>query len=406
MRDYDYIIVGGGLAAASAVDGIREVDSDGSIVMLSEETEPPYHRPPLSKEYLQSEDAPRDLLYIKPETWVEDARLELRTETSVVGLEPRGLTVTTSHDEVLRAGRILLATGGRPRDLDLPGRELAGIQTYRTVEDAETLRSMAAKAGRVALIGGGFIGMELAASLTTLDVRPIVIELEDRVWWSLFPPEISSFMRHYFEERGVEFRLGRSVEAFRGDDILETVVLDDGAHLACDLAVIGVGISPADSLATAAGMAVQDGIMIDEFGETSHAHIYASGDVACFPDPVFEDLGRVEHWDHAKAHGRLVGRNMAGEREPYEHVSYFFTNVFDLSINVFGRPESADQLVLSGELGSRRSVIYCGAEGRLVGTIMVNAPETLEENRELMRRRPSMDDLEPEPGPEVGELVG
>lgn len=411
MDAFDYVIVGGGLAAASAVDGIRERDGHGTIVLLTDEDEPPYHRPPLSKEYLQHPEAGRDMLHVKPENWFEEeATVDLRPGTRVALLDPRELTLTTVDGDQLRGERILLATGGRPRELTVDGHDLDRVVTLRTVEDSERIRSIAGEAERAVLIGAGFIGMELAASLRQHGVSPVVVEVRDRVWPRMLPPPLSAWVRDYFEDRGVEFRLGVGVSRFRGgEDGLEAVVLDSGEEVACELAVAGIGIEPRSELATEAGLAVKDGIVVDAYGETSHGYIYASGDVARFPDPIFGDVTRVEHWDHAKAHGRLVGRNMAGAREAYDHLSYFFSDVFDLSFNVLGRPEEADRTIVRGDLSSERSLVFCGADGRLCAAILVNANDALEDCRELVRRRPALDDVEArleDPGAELAGLAG
>ncbi len=410
MREYDYVIVGGGLTAAHAVEGIRQVDEDGSIVVLGDEEEPPYHRPPLSKEFLQAPGAGRDLLHVKPDGWFEEkAGAELELGHRVTSLEPADLTVETEDGESFRGDRILLATGGRPRRLDLDGAELDGVHVLRTVEDSEALREEAEEAENALLIGAGFIGMELAASFRELDVQPTVVELAGRVWSRLLPGDLSSFLQEYFEERGVEFRLRSSVQELRGDGRVESAVLHDGTELPCELVVVGVGIEPNQELAADAGLGVQDGIVVDRFGETSHGYVYAAGDVARFPDPVFGDLARVEHWDHAKAHGRRVGRNMAGEREPYDHLSYFFSDVFDLSLNAFGRPAETERTVRRGDPGSEEgSVIFCGDDqDRICAAILVNDNDSLEDCRELVRRRPELEELEErlsDPGVKLAEV--
>ncbi len=410
MREFEYLIVGGGLTAASAVDGIRDVDPDGSIAVLTDEGEPPYHRPPLSKEYLQTPDAPRELLHVKPAGWFdEQPGVTLLTETSAARLDPQALSVGTAGGEEIRGGRILVATGGRARKLSLPGADLPGVFTLRSVQDSEAIRESAKRADRAVLIGSGFIGMELAASLRKLDVEPVVVELKDRVWPRMLPESLSGFIRGYFEDRGVVFHTGVTVEAIEGGDRVAAVILDGDERISCDFVVVGVGMTPNDGIAAKAGLGVKDGIVVDGYAETTAGHVYAAGDVARFPDPVFNDLTRLEHWDHAKAHGRLAGRNMAGQREAYDHVSYFFTNVFDLSINVFGRTEDADRAIVSGELGSGRSVVYCATDDRLRGTILLNANDAMEECRELVRERPTTEELLDRlenPDAEIGELVG
>lgn len=408
MEAFDYLIVGGGLSAASAVEGIREEDDSGDILLLCDEEEPPYHRPPLSKEYLQVPDATRDLLGVKPEGWYEEAGVDLRLETRVTGLNARDRTVTTADGHRLRGERILVATGGTPRPLEVDGAGLDRVFTLRTVEDAEAIRDAAREAERAVLVGAGFIGMELAATLSEYDVASTVVELADRVWRRMFPPELSGFIRGYYEDRGVEFRMESSVAEFRGDAGVEAAILDDGAEVPCQMAVVGLGIEPNDDLAREAGLAVQDGIVVDEHGETTHGYIYASGDVARFPDPVFGDHVRVEHWDHARAHGGLVGRNMAGSEEVYDHLSYFFSEAFDLSLNVFGRPGQADRVLQRGDFGADGAVAFCGADGRLCGAVLVNANEAMEQCRELVRRRPPLEEVEPlaDPAVDLAETTG
>jgi len=411
MQEHDYLIVGGGLTAVNALEGLREVDPDGSVALMCAEEEPPYHRPPLSKEYLQARGAGRELLHVKPDGWYEDhAHAELLAGVRATGLDAAERVVEASDGESHRADRILIATGGRPRTLDVRGRELDGVGTFRTVEDAESVRDRADGIDRAVLVGAGFIGMELAASLRQLDVAPTVVELEDRVWSRLLPPELSAEMQAHFEERGVEFRLGTSLRELKGDGAVEAAVLDDGSEVPCGLVVVGVGIAPNQELASDAGLAVDDGILVDEFGETSHGHVYAAGDVARFPDPVFGDRVRVEHWDHAKVHGRRVGRNLAGEREPYDHVSYFFSDVFDLSLNVFGRPDAADRVLRRGPVVAEEGgVALCGSGGRLCAAILVNDNESMDACRELVRRRPPMDEVEgrlADPGADLAEMAG
>lgn len=400
-KTFDYVIIGGGLTAASAVDGIRELDEDGTIAVLSDEEDPPYHRPPLSKEYMQSAEAPRDLLAVKPVGWWDaQDNVKLVLDARVDQLDPATLTVTTESGKRYRGSRLLIATGGRPRALPVDGVELDRVHTLRTADDAEAIRARAARAPRVALVGAGFIGMELAATLKRLDADPIVMDVEERVWPRVFPAPVSAFLRRYFEERGVRFVLGSAVTALEGADRVDRVLLDGGEEFPVDMVVIGVGLVPNDQLAREGGLAVTDGIVVDSYCETTAGHIYAAGDVACYPDPVFGGLVRTEHWDHARAQGKVAGRNMAGAREPYDHLSYFFTHVFDLSINVFGRTGDAERTIVSGALGSERSVVYCVSEGRVCGAILINANDAMDEVRELVRDRLTLDELMDRLGPE------
>lgn len=407
---YDYLIVGGGLAAASAVEGIRDRDLEGSILLLSEEEIPPYHRPPLSKEYLQNPEAGRELLHVKPEEWfTTEARVTVELKTRVLALGPKEMSVTTARGNTFHAERILLATGGRAAPLRAPGASLTGVHTLRTVSDSETLRGAAREAGRAVMVGAGFIGMEVSASLTQYGVQSVVIEAAERVWPRVLPPMLAEFVRQRYETEGIEFRLGSTVRAFRGDGRLEAVELDDGSEIPCPLAVVGVGMVPNQEIAADAGLATGDGILVDAYGETSHAHIYAAGDVARYPDAVFGGTTRVEHWDHARAHGRRVGRNMTGAQVPYDYLSYFFTDVLDLKMNMYGRTTDPDRVVVRGTLGEGAASVFCAVEGRLVGAILVNTVAEMEACQALVRRRPRLEEIEEEltdPGATLETVAG
>lgn len=386
-RAFQYLIVGGGLAASAAVDGIREVDPEGSIALVTDESEPPYQRPPLSKEFLQIADVPRSLLYVKPEGWhSEQEHLELVTKQKVMVLDPAAMTITTARGNEYHASRILLATGGRARRLEVPGHDMEGVFTLRTVEDSEAIRQAAMAGSRAVLVGAGFVGMELAASLCSHGVKSVVVEKLERAWARMLPPDVSRWMREHFEEKGVSFRLGASVERFVGRGRIAAVDIGH-ERIPCDFAVVGVGMEPCDGVAADAGLAVADGIRVDTFGETSHPHIYAAGDVARFPDPVFGGHTRVEHWEHAREHGRLVGRNMAGGRDPYEFLSYYFSRVFDLSLDVVGRPAQSDRTVLWGRPGEGPCAVFGLSQERVCGVVLLDAPAELEAGRVLVRER-------------------
>lgn len=393
MKDTDYLIIGGGLAGTAAAEGIRERDADGRIVLLSEEDEPPYQRPPLSKEYLKAPDLPRALLHVKPEGWYAEAGVELELGQRVLALDAGARIALTARGNEVRAGRVLVATGGRARVPDIPGVRLPGVHTLRFVGDSEALRAAAPDAHTAVLVGAGFIGMEISSALAELGIKCVVVEASDRVWSAALPPSLSSFIAAYFEERGVTFRLRSTVREIRGSARAEEAVLSDGTEVACDLVVVGVGMVPNDGFAREAGVATDDGILVDERGETSHAFVYAAGDVARFPDPVFGGRSRVEHWDHARMHGRLVGRNMAGADESYDHLSHFFSDVFDLKLNVVGRPAAADRVFERGAPGEGPRLLLCAAGNRLTGIVLVNAARDLEACRSLVRARPAVDEI-------------
>jgi 3-phenylpropionate/trans-cinnamate dioxygenase ferredoxin reductase component len=390
---FDYLLVGGGLAAVSAIDGIRDVDARGSILLLSEESEPPYQRPPLSKEYLRYGELPREMLHVKPEGWYESRGVALELRQRVLALDAGARRVTTARGNEYRGERLLLATGGRPRRLAAPGEALAGVHVLRTVEDAEAIRDAAGGGGRAVLVGAGFVGMELAGSLTTLGVSCVVVETLDRAWPNVLPRRLSEAIHALYRERGVEIRLRSRLESFEGTKRVEGVRAG-GERIDCDFAVVGVGMDPLDGLAADAGLAVGDGVRVDAFGESSHPHVYAAGDVARHPDPVFGGTTRTEHWEHAREQGRRTGRNMAGEREPYDLVPHFFSEAFEWKLAALGRPAAADRVVMRGTPGAGPSIAFCEREGRLCGIVLVDDPGSLEACRALVRERAPVADRE------------
>jgi 3-phenylpropionate/trans-cinnamate dioxygenase ferredoxin reductase subunit len=268
----------------------------------------------------------------------------------------------------------------------VPGADLERVFTLRSVEDAEAIRDAATEDSRAVLVGAGFVGMELAASLTSRGVRSTIIESTDRVWARSLPPGLSDWMRRHYEAKGVSFRLNSAVERFEGSTRLGSVRLGSES-IGCDFAVVGIGMEPCDGIAADAGLAVEDGIRVDAYGETTHPHIYAAGDVARFPDPVFEGHARVEHWEHAREHGRVVGRNMAGAREPYDLLSHSFSRVFELSLDVVGRPAQSEEVTVWGTPGEGPCVTFALSGGRLCGIVLLDAPGQLEAARALVGQR-------------------
>ncbi|MDT8437193.1 MAG: FAD-dependent oxidoreductase [Gemmatimonadota bacterium] len=408
-RTFDHLVVGGGLAAVSALDGIREVDPGATVLLLSEEAEPPYQRPPLSKEYLRFPEAPRELLHVKPEGWfagLDGVTLLLRQRVLV--LDPAARRVTTARGDEFEGGRILLATGGRARRAGVPGERLDGVHTLRDVEDAEALRERAVEGARAVLVGAGFIGMELAASLTELGVDCTVVEAGGRVWPRALPEQVAAPIRDEYERRGVTFRFGARLERFEGTDAVRAVTAG-GERIPCDFAVVGIGMEPRDGLAADAGLAVQDGVRVDRFGETSHAGIFAAGDVARHPHPLDGRPVRTEHWEHARLHGRLVGRNMAGAHEPYAHLSHLFSEAFDWKLSAVGDTAGAERVLWRGTPGAGPSIAFCERAGRLGGAILLDAPDALEPCRALVRAGPETGPLEralADPGVPLAEIAG
>ena len=363
MTSYRYLIVGGGMTGDAACKGIRSIDPDGSIALVGDEPDPPYARPPLTKGlWLGKEES---------SIWrgTQDEGVELHLGRTIVSLDFDAHTATDDRGDTYGYDRLLLATGGRPRHL--PGAP-EGVVHYRTLADYHTLRAAAAEGTRVAVIGGGFIGSELAAALASNGCAVTMIFPEEAIGTRLFPRDLALSLNDYYREKGVELVAGGLVGGVERRDGGYRVTVDGGGAFDADVVVAGLGIVPRDELAADSGMATDNGIPVDDRGRVAgHDDVFAAGDVARFPA---RDLGRelrVEHEDHAKSHGRQVGRNMAGADEPYDHLPFFYSDLFELGYEAVGELDSRLETVAEWAEPHRKGVVcYQDAEGRPRGFLL------------------------------------
>jgi NADPH-dependent 2,4-dienoyl-CoA reductase/sulfur reductase-like enzyme len=347
----------------AACKGIRSIDPDGSIALVGDEPDPPYARPPLTKGlWLGKEES---------SIWrgTEDEGVDLHLGRTIVSLDLDAHTATDDRGDTYGYDRLLLATGGRPRHL--PGAP-EGVVHYRTLADYHTLRAAAAEGTRVAVIGGGFIGSELAAALASNGCAVTMIFPEEAIGTRLFPRELALSLNDYYREKGVELVAGGLVGGVERRDGGYRVTVDGGGAFDADVVVAGLGIVPRDELAADSGMATDNGIPVDDRGRVAgHDDVFAAGDVARFPA---RDLGRelrVEHEDHAKSHGRQVGRNMAGADEPYDHLPFFYSDLFELGYEAVGELDSRLETVAEWAEPHRKGVVcYQDAEGRPRGFLL------------------------------------
>ncbi len=393
----DYLIIGGGLAGAMAAEAIRARGGGGRVVILTDDHERPYHRPPLSKEYLRG-DQDRKEVFVHPPEWHNEQGVEVMTNTRATGLDPEAHQVTLEDGRTLAYKKLLLATGGTPRHLDIPGAELEGVHYLRWLDDSEAIRAAAAKAKHAAVIGGSFIGVEVAAALVTYKVDTTVIVKGKTIWDKFMPEDLAMFFQQTLADHGVKFLT--EDEAVRilpqpGTMRAGMVATKQGHTVGGDLIVAGVGIALNRTLADAALLKYDggtQGVAVNEYLQTSDPDIYAAGDIAAFPDPVF-GTRRVEHWDTALSQGQTAGANMAGANEPYDHVQYYFSDLFDLGIEVLGNPQPDAHIILRGKMEDRSfAALYLdGSRDVVVGALAVNRPpEELDQYRVLIRQKASL----------------
>jgi len=358
MKSSKYLLVGGGLASGQAAKQLRERDPHGSIILVGEEPYVPYDRPPLSKEFLRREK-PRDALFFDPEQYFRDQGVDLILGERVQRLEPATKIALLASGETIAFEKVLLATGGRPVRLKLPGGDLPGVHYLRTLDDSAAIAAEAGPGKRAVLIGAGFIGMEVAASLTQQGVQVTVIEAQPHIWARFADATLAGFFQDYCTQRGVTFHTSDTVTEIRGKGRPSSVLTRSGKELPCDFVCIGVGIVPNVELAQQAGLRVDNGIVVNEFLQSSHPDIYAAGDVANYFDPVVGKRRRVEHWGHAEYCGQLAGQNMAGAGTPYDLLTYVWSDIFDLHLEFAGDESEHDQVLLRGRFQEKSfTVLY------------------------------------------------
>jgi NADPH-dependent 2,4-dienoyl-CoA reductase/sulfur reductase-like enzyme len=393
MSRFELVIVGGGLTAARAIKSYRDSGGDGRIALLTKERSLPYHRPPLSKRFLRGEAERQDTL-VEPESFYAASDVELLLGTEVGRVEPGEHAVETTDGRRYRYRKLLLATGAEPRRLPVEGADLPGVFTLRTLDDSAAIREAAAKTRDAVVVGSGFIGMEVAASLTDLGLEVVLVTHDTQLFGQLRSPEISEHLADVYRRRRVRIVLGDGVRAFHGRSSLDTVELTGGAAVGAGLAVVGIGVQPALRFLERSGIALGDGVLVDRRFRTNAPGVYAAGDVARFFDPLYGRPRRIEHWSNADYQGREVGKVLAGAEGGYDTVSTFFTESFGLTLKVFGDLSQHDDRVARGSFTDGDAVVYYLEHGRVVGTLHTGQDEeTEQELKRLIRTRAAFERL-------------
>ena len=366
------VIVGGGLAAGTAAAALRDAGYDGDVVLHAAEPHLPYERPPLSKGYLAGEkDA--DSLLVHPASWYAENDVDVRTGSRVERIDADAHTVTAGG-ATESFDRLLIATGASPRRLAAADESGAPVAYLRTREDSDRLRSALAPGHRIAILGGGFLGLEVAAAARTAGADVTVLEALDLPLLRVLGPEIGAVFADLHREHGVDLRLGAKVTGFDGDGRRARLTVEGSPDVDADLLVVGIGASPDVALAEAAGLAVDDGILVDERMRTSHPDVFAAGDVARARHPALGRSIRVEHWDNAIRQGRVAGSTMAGAEATVTDLPYFFTDQYDLGMEYVGDvgPDGYDEVVVSGDLAKRVFKAYWVSDGKVVAAMQAN----------------------------------
>ncbi len=388
------VIVGAGHGAGQIVTTLKQKRYAGRIVLIGEEAWLPYQRPPLSKKYLSGE-LPAERLYVKPAAFYEDPDIEVRLETRVERIDRGAGRVLLDSGAALDYSALVLATGSRVRTLDVEGAGLDGIHYLRSIDDVDRIRAGLESAQRVVIVGAGYIGLEVAAVVRTAGHDVAVVEMADRVMSRVVSPELSAFYEDVHRDAGVELLLGIGVDGFAArDGHVAGVRLSDGRTLPADLVVVGVGILPNVELAQAAGLAVDNGIVVDERCRTADSAIYAIGDCSAHPSRIYGQRLRLESVQNALEQAKTAAINIAGGDASYDQVPWFWSDQYDLKLQIVGLSEGFDRAIVRGDPRERSFSCAYLRDGRLIAIDAVNAPKDFMQAKALIARGASPDPAE------------
>jgi len=371
MKSTRYLLVGGGLASSQAAKQIRKADPQSPITLVGDEPYVPYDRPPLSKEFLRGEK-PREALFFDPEQYLRDHGIDLILGVAVKQLDLPNKTAILAKGEPMTFEKALIATGGQPVRLKLRGSDLPGVYYLRTLDDSAAIHAEASPGKRAVFIGAGFIGMEVAASLTQQGVQVTVIEAQPHIWARFADATLAGFFQGYCADKGVTFYTNEMAAEIKGTARSSAVVTRSGREIPCDFVCIGVGIVPNVELAQQAGLKVDNGIVVNEYLQASHPDVYAAGDVANYLDPIFGKRRRVEHWGHAEYCGQVAGQNMAGANRKYDLLTYVWSDIFDLHLQFAGDESEHDQVLLRGRFEDKAFTVLFLKQHVLTAYFAVN----------------------------------
>ncbi|WP_406483879.1 NAD(P)/FAD-dependent oxidoreductase [Streptomyces sp. NBC_01568] len=388
-----FVIVGASLAGAKAAQTLREEGFDGPVVLLGDENERPYERPPLSKGYLLGKDE-RDTVYVHPPQWYAEHDIDLRLGTTVTAVDPAGHEVTLADGSRIGYGKLLLTTGSSPRRLTVPGADLDGVLYLRRLADSDRLKQAFESASRIVVIGAGWIGLETAAAARAAGVEVTVLEMAELPLLRVLGREVAQVFADLHTDHGVDLRFGVQVAEITGADGRATgVLLADGSRITADAVIVGVGITPNTQLADAAGLEVDNGIRVDAHLRTSHPDIYAAGDVANAFHPLLGKHIRVEHWANAVNQPQVAAKAMLGRDAAYDRVPYFFTDQYDLGMEYTGyvEPGGYDQVVFRGRRDTREFIAFWLSGGRVLAGMNVNVWDVTDPIRALVTSGQAVD---------------
>ncbi len=389
QQTFKYIVVGAGLAGCGAIEGIRTSDSRGSLLLLGDEKHLPYDRPPLTKQLWFGKKGVGDI-FVHDMKWFQDFQVDVKLGMRAIRLNPANKTVTTENNDEYQYEKLLLATGGTPRVLDIEGGSIEDIYYYRRLDDYMKLKAQIWQDAEVLVIGGGFIGSEISAALNVSKADVTMLVKEKHISERIFPKDLAIAIMRKYLDRGIKIITEERPASILKDVSGFRVRTNSGREIKADIVVVGIGIVPEVALAESAGLQIENGIVVDEYLQTSAPDVYAAGDNASFPYQALGIRTRVEHWDNAKIQGTTAGMNMAGGQSPYMHMPYFFSDLFDFGYEAVGKIDSRLDTFTDWQKENDRGVVYYLERGKVCGAMMCNVWNKVDEARELIRNGESL----------------
>lgn len=384
------LIIGAGHGAGQAVASLRQEGFGGRIILVGDEAYIPYHRPPLSKKFLEGE-LPLERLYLKPEKFYETQNVDMRLGERVASINPADKTAELESGETISWDHLILATGSHVRRMDVPGHDLDGIHYLRTVDDVKAIQKDFDGGQKVVIVGGGYIGLEIAAVARKRGKDVTLFEMGDRILNRVVAPEMSAFYHGVHEEEGVVIHLNTGITAFEGDGHVQYAVTQDGEKFNADLVVIGIGILPAIELAEGAGIACENGVTVDAHCRTSADNIYAIGDCSNHPSPLYGRRLRLESVPNAMGQAKITAKAICGTLEEYNEIPWFWSDQYNMKLQIAGLSEGYDQIVFRGDKAARKFAAFYLKEGKLISMDGVNSPGEFMASKKLIMNGASPD---------------
>ncbi|HXG37126.1 MAG TPA: FAD-dependent oxidoreductase [Dehalococcoidia bacterium] len=378
------VLVGASMVGSSAARALRSLGFDGRIILVGQERELPYDRPPLSKEYLKGE-MEREKLFLLPSNFYSENDIELELGVRVARIDPQSSKVELENGKSIAYDRVLIGTGGHVRKVEVPGADLEGIYYLRTLEDSDAIAAELKPGRRCVVIGAGFIGAEIAASARMKGVEVTMLEIAPVPMGRALSEDVGKIYAEIHREHGVDLRLNDGIERFEGEKRVQRVVGTSGQTVECDFVVVGVGIVPETNLVEGTGIETGNGIMVNEYCETNAPGVYAAGDVANFYSAFLGERVRLEHWSNAQNQAAAAAKNMLGEREVYIDVPWFWSDQYDINLQLIGHPRNWDQVVFRGNVEERRFTVFYLKDGGLQAALALNRGGDIRPCREVIK---------------------